>query len=259
MRQDARVSTPGTRIDLDGALNLRDLGGWQADGGPIAYGRLFRSDRLSELSAADHQTLGGLGVRTVIDLRHGHEIDDAPSRLWTGVEHHQNIPMTGDSVQPRTFLEMAFSGEMDGISDTRVGEMYIGMLTRYAADFGRAINLAVAESPSLFHCTAGKDRTGLFAMLVLSSLGVSDSDILIDFTLSNVYRAESRIKELTPLFAERGLDVEDFRPALSAPQIALEMAIEWLADTHGGPQPYLTNVAGLNDDDLAAMRALLIA
>lgn len=253
------MSAPGTRIDLDGALNLRDLGGWEADGGRLAFGRLFRSDRLSELSDADHQKLSELGVRTVIDLRHDHEVEDAPSKLWSSVEHHQNIPMTGDSVQPRTFLEMAFSGELDRISDTTVGEMYISMLTRHAADFGRAINLAVAQSPSLFHCTAGKDRTGLFAMLVLGTMGVSDTDILTDFTLSNTYRAETRIKELTPLFAEKGLDVEDFRPALSAPQIALEMAIEWLTNIHGGPQPYLTSAAGMTDNDVAALRTLLIA
>jgi protein-tyrosine phosphatase len=166
--------------------------------------------------------------------------------------------MTGDSVQPRTFLEMAFSGEMDGITDTDVGEMYIGMLTRHANDFGRAINLAIAKAPSLYHCTAGKDRTGLFSMLVLGSLGVSDDDVLTDFTLSNEYRAEQRIKELAPLFAERGLDVEQYRPALSAPQLALEMAIEWLDESHGGPSNYLVEIAGLSDDDISAMRAALI-
>ena len=135
---------------------------------------MAKAKKLAELSDADHQKLHELDIRTVIDLRHGHEINDAPSRLWPTVELHQNIPMTGDSVQPLTFLEMAFSGEMDGISDTRVGEMYVGMLTRHASDFGRAINLAVAHAPSLFHCTAGKDRTGLFSMLVLSSLGVRE-------------------------------------------------------------------------------------
>lgn len=250
---------PGTRIELDGALNLRDIGGWKADGGVIAFGRLFRSDRLSELSATDLATLERLGVRTVIDLRHGHEVDDAPTRLWATVDHHENIPMTGDSVQPRTFLEMAFSGEMDGITDTDVGEMYIGMLTRHASDFGRAINLAVAKAPSLFHCTAGKDRTGLFSMLVLSSLGVSDDDVLTDFTLSNAYRAEQRMKELAPMFAERGLDVEHYRPALSAPRVALEMAIAWIGETYGGPSDYLTELAGMSDDDLSAMRSLLMA
>jgi len=251
-------SRPGTRIDLDGALNLRDLGGWRAEGGIVALGRLFRSDRLSELSDADLAIMDRLGVRTVIDLRHGHEIDDAPSRLWSAVDHHRNIPMTGDSVQPRTFLEMAFSGEMDGISDIRVGEMYIGMLVRHASDFGRAITLAVAEPPSLFHCTAGKDRTGLISMLILGALGVSDDDIVADFELSNVYRSERRIMELAPAFADRGLDIEDFRPALSAPRRALEMAMQWLAETHDGPVDYLLSTAGLDRDALSTMRENLV-
>ena len=210
------MNKPGARIDLEGALNLRDLGGWAADGGTVAYGRIFRSDRLSELSDADLATFAGLGVRTVIDLRHGSEVEEAPSRLWPTVDYHENIPMAGDSVQPRTFLEMAFSGEMDGMTDAFVGETYISMLTRHAQDFGRAINLAVSRAPSLFHCTAGKDRTGLFAMLVLRSIGVSHDDVMTDFTLSNPYRAEARIVALAPMFAEprarhRGLPARPVR------------------------------------------------
>lgn len=249
---------PGARIELDGVRNARDLGGWQADGGTTAYGKLYRSERLTELSDADLARLAELDIRTVIDLRHGHEIAEAPNRLPSSVAEHRNFPMTGDSVQPRTFLEMAFSGEMDGITDTAVGEMYIGMLTRHASAFGEAINLAVANAPSLFHCTAGKDRTGLFAMLVLGTLGVRDDDVLHDFELSNSYRAESRMVELTPMFAERGLEIENYRPALTAPRLALEMAIEWVGETHGGPANYLRTTAGMSDDDLAALRSLLV-
>lgn len=252
------MEQPGALIELDGTLNLRDLGGWAADGGEVSRGRLYRCDRLSELSDADLGTLDQLGVRTVIDLRHEGEVAADVTRLWSGVEHHVNVPMAGELADRRTFMERALGGEYDGITDADVGADYIELLQRHAGDYGKAITLAVAEAPSLFHCTAGKDRTGLFAMLVLDALGVSNEDILTDFTLSNLYRAEKRMEALRPVFAEHDLDVEDFRPALSAPRQAMEMAIDWIESTHGGASGYLTGPAAMSASELAHMREVLI-
>ncbi|MCP3934301.1 MAG: tyrosine-protein phosphatase, partial [Actinomycetia bacterium] len=103
-------------------------------------------------------------------------------------------------------------------------------------------------------CTAGKDRTGLLAMLMLGTLGVSQDDILHDFTLSNQYRAEIRMKALAPIFAAKGLDVETFRPAFSAPRLAMEMALEWIEREHGSPTAYVRDAAGLGDDGIDRLR-----
>lgn len=249
---------PGSPIPLEGALNLRDLGGWTADGGTVGWGRLYRCDRLSELTPADLETLDRLGVGTVIDLRHAGEVAADVSRLWPEVTTHVNIALAGDLADQRTFIERALAGDLDGITDADVGNDYIQILQAHAADYGRAITLAVRQAPSLFHCTAGKDRTGLFAMLVLGTLGVSRQDILTDFTLSNVYRAERRIEALRPMFAEHGLDVEVFRPALSAPQLAMEMAIDWIDEVHGSAVGYLVDSAGLPGEMIAEIRAALI-
>lgn len=252
------TTTPGSLIVMDGSLNLRDLGGWPtADGGTIAPGRLFRSDRLSELTEADLQRHDELGIRTVIDLRYEREVADDPSRLWSAVENHVEIPMGGGAADQKSFIERVFAGEMDEIDGEWVGEAYIGMLTDHATDFGEAISTAVDKAPALFHCTAGKDRTGLFAMLVLSTCGVEREHILKDFDLSNEYRAEKRMAALAPTFAEKGLDVENFRAALGAPRDAMEMAFAFLDREHGGPVNYLETTAGMGTDGVRSIRALL--
>ncbi len=250
---------PGSRIDLEGALNLRDLGGWPSvDGRTVRHGVVFRCDRLSGLTDADHRILTSLGIRTVIDFRYEREVTDDPSRLWATVEHHVEIPMAGKLAQEKSFLERAFAGEMDGIDDDWVFQSYVDILSDHGADYGRAVRQVFSTGPALFHCTAGKDRTGLMAMLLLSIAQVDRESILDDFDLSNRYRAQARIDALRATFAERGLDVEDFRPALGAPRPALAKTLAWLDDRHGGPLGYLRTESGLTDHELDRFASALL-
>ena len=256
---DDMPAAPGDRLPLDGARNLRDLGGYRTrDGRLVRRGVLYRSDRLTELTDADLDRLAGLGIRTVIDLRYDAEVVEHPSRLWSTVERHEHVPMAGALAKERSFLDRVFDGELDGITDDDIAQSYLDMLDQHSADFAQVIRIITGGCPALFHCTAGKDRTGLVSMFVLSVLGAGDDVILDDFELSNRHRAEPRIAELRPVFAARGLDVEAFRPALSAPRPALAAAMRWLDQEVGGPERYLLDIAGLDEGDLAALRRLLL-
>lgn len=250
--------TPGQRIDLEGALNLRDIGGWPTlDGGTVRRGFAYRCDRLSQLTEADHATLSGLGVVTVIDFRYEREVTEDPSRLWPLVTNHVEIPMAGKLAQEKTFLERAFAGEMDGINDDWVFDSYVDILTDHPLDYASAIRHVAESGPSLFHCTAGKDRTGLMTMLLLSVAGVDRELILDDFDLSNRYRTEPRMAALAPMFAENGLDIEAFRPALGAPRPALAKTFAWLDEHHGGPLGYLTGAAAMTKSELDELRSTM--
>lgn len=256
---DDIAPAPGDRLPLQGARNLRDLGGYRTrDGRTVRRGLLYRSDRLTELTDADVEHLEGLGIRTVIDLRYSAEVAEHPSRLWSTVQRHEHVPMAGALAKERSFLDRVFDGELDGITDDDVAQSYLDMLEQHSADFARVIRVIAQGCPALFHCTAGKDRTGLVAMFVLSLLGVDDEAILDDFELSNRHRAEPRIAELRAVFAARGLDVEAFRPALSAPRPALSAAMAWLDQEAGGPERYLLDIAGLDGSDIAALRQVLL-
>lgn len=238
---------PGALIALDGTLNLRDLGGWSTESGHrrVARGRFFRSDRLSDLTDADHRVLVGLGITTVVDLRYEAEVEAHPSRLWSTVVDHHEIPLGGELANQRSFIERVLAGEFEVITEADVAESYLEMLNAHAEDFGRAVVALLAGGPGLFHCTAGKDRTGLLSMLLLRTVGVAAAEVLIDFTLSNEYRAERRMAQLRPTFDAHDLDIEFFRPALSAPRAALERAMTWIDETHGGAEGYLVEAARL--------------
>jgi len=230
-------------------MNLRDLGGWTGfDGRRVGHGHFYRCDRLSDLTDADLSVLTGLGIETVIDLRHEGETAEHPSRLWASVVLHRNIPMAAELAAQKSLVDLILDGEIAEVTVAEVEASYREMLTRHAVGFGLAVETMLAsEGPALFHCTAGKDRTGLLAMLVLSTVGVSDDDVIRDFGLSNRYRAERRIAELRASFEARGVDIERFRPALSAPEPAMAAAIPWLRQSHGSVEAYLEEAAGVPD------------
>ena len=245
--EGSRPRAAGSLIELDGTLNLRDLGGWHTPNGITAFGRVYRSDRLSDLSPADHERLEERGIVTVIDLRYEAEVSAHPSRLWSTVANHHEIPMGGDLADQRSFLERVLAGDLDEVTDDDVAESYVDMLSVHPGELGRAVEAILDARPALYHCTAGKDRTGLLSMLLLSTVGVSDTDILADFELSNEYRASRRRDQLRPTFEAEGIDIDRYWPALSAPGPALVAAMAWLRDQFESPARYLAEQAGVSD------------
>jgi protein-tyrosine phosphatase len=138
--------------------------------------------------------------------------------------------------------------------------MYADMLRDGAASFGRLLTHLAEDDwlPALFHCTAGKDRTGIAAALLLSVLGVDDSVILDDYELTNIFRSNRRIEELRPQFESAGVDIEKVRPFLSARRPVMEATLAHLHDTYGGVEAYLTGPAGMPAGTLDDLRARLL-
>jgi protein-tyrosine phosphatase len=167
-------------IKLDNVKNFRDLGGYLTSHGSVAWGRLFRSDGLSMLSDADLDVVDALGIRTVIDLRTSRELTEVgrfPVERMPVAFHHV-------SVMDRTWHEDGRDVGDDAGSFLTLA--YRDML-RWGADrFAEALRLlALPEAgPVVFHCAAGKDRTGVLAALLLAALGVDDEDIAEDYALT---------------------------------------------------------------------------
>ena len=161
---------------------MRDLGGLPtADGRRVRRGRLFRSDNLGRLEAADKEVFLALGVRTVIDLRRLSEVETMGKvPEWTGVTwlHHH---LEHELWDHRTYT--------DSIGVTRwLADRYADLLTSGAADIARVITLLseVDSGPTVVHCVAGKDRTGLVIALTLSLLGVADDHIAEDYAMTEL-------------------------------------------------------------------------
>ena len=174
------MTEPSRYVELEGCCNFRDLGGYPtADGRRTRWRRLFRADGLTRLSGADRSVLGSLEVRNVIDLR-------------TGLEVESRGRFPGD-VEGVTYHHLPLSDTLPGAEDVPdwgnteyVAHRYASYLDGGADTIRAALDLLAdpANLPAIFHCSVGKDRTGVLAAVVLGLLGVPDEVIVDDYALS---------------------------------------------------------------------------
>jgi protein-tyrosine phosphatase len=167
---------------LEGACNTRELGGYATSNGrKTAWGRFLRSDSTARMTAKDKTLLKSWGLRTVIDLRDEWECKANPNGflgdLRVKIRHNPiSDPASGES------FDWLNSGNT-------ISDIYISMLEK-SKDWLCGVLTAVATAPEggvLFHCFAGKDRTGVIAACLLKLAGVSDDDVAADYMLTQVY------------------------------------------------------------------------
>lgn len=162
------------RIPLGKMNNLRDLGGYPAGDGVTVWERFLRGDNPAGLSEQDIQWLRERDITTIVDLRSGEELARQPDQLrgQPGFLYH-HCPLVGIEKLPNL--------------EADIGRAYFEAMDRLTC-VGRAMRiLAAAPGGVLFHCTAGKDRTGVVAALLLWLAGVSEEDILDDYIVSGPY------------------------------------------------------------------------
>jgi protein tyrosine/serine phosphatase len=251
-------------IELDGAVNVRDLGGLPtADGGKIAEGRLLRSDNLDSLSAADVDRLvTELGLATVIDLRSTQEhaaASPGPLATVAAVRHvrYSLLPEVGvlaDTLAGtlQTRIERA---QVRYPADVRCG-FYLGYLDDRPAGIVEALRaIAGSPGPALVHCAAGKDRTGVIVALALSVAGVEPSVVSADYAASadRIDAILARLRGQTA-YSE---GVERTHPLDQTPQAeTMDAFLAELGACHGGAEGWLA-AQGFGADEAAALRARL--
>ena len=169
------------RVRLEQVFNLRDLGGYlTGDGREVVRGRIYRADGLHRLSTADVEVVAGLGIRTVVDLRTTGERDAS------GVAPTDEIGATGHHLPLIAELWPHFDEDDQLDPVAYLVERYHEMPDEGAPVLARVLELLAddATTPLVFHCSAGKDRTGVTAALVLGVLGVDDDTIAHDYSLT---------------------------------------------------------------------------
>jgi len=137
---------------------------------------------------------------------------------------------------------------------------YTRMLTLGAAIFGRLLT-ALAQPggvPALFHCAAGKDRTGVAAALILSVLGVDRETIIDDYTATNTFRTARYVERVRPAYDAAGVDVEQIRMIIDARPAVLAGTLDWMDATFGGVPEYLVTVAQVDPQTIRDLRASLV-
>lgn len=223
------ATEPARKLTLSGCVNFRDLGGYPTtDGRRIRWRTLFRADGLSRLDEQDCSKLAGLGLATVIDLRTRDEVEQR-GRFPEGafeVEYH-HLPLTDVLPPPEDLARYE--------EPVFVSTRYRDLFSRGSASLARAVEVLAEPGalPAVFHCSAGKDRTGILAALVLGFLGVPRHVIVDDYALS----AEAMIALLARLkveYADAADEVERYAPAvIAASPVTMDAFLASLAEEHG--------------------------
>jgi protein-tyrosine phosphatase len=198
---ETHMRHPDRWISLRNVQNFRDLGGYPTSSGRSTRWRtIFRADGLYRLSKDDLEVVRGLGLRTVIDLRTGAEIEE---RGRYPVDRH-DVDFHHLSVIDQTW-DMGDANDWAGDPAGFLRLKYRLMLAEGGAQLARALDILSREETgvAVFHCAAGKDRTGLLAALLLSGLGVEDELVVADFALSEEAGVRTRewIMKHAPEFA----------------------------------------------------------
>jgi protein-tyrosine phosphatase len=252
-------------LPLEGAHNFRDLGGYQThDGRRVRWGRVYRSDHLGDLTDADLAYLERLGIRTVCDFRSAVEREASPDRLGeSGTPRTVNPDISDDRFAMDELRDRILSGDL---GDTDFGNLLIEGNRAFARDYTEqyARFLRLVENPSdlplVFHCTAGKDRAGFAAFVLLRALGVPEKVAVEDYLLTRPYTQANVDKTLTTIrFASLfRTDVERIRPLLGVEPAYIQAAIDTVGSEYGSMDAYLEQGLGLTPAKRAALQDLLL-
>jgi protein-tyrosine phosphatase len=231
---------PDRLIPLQGVSNFRDLGGYAGDGGrPLRWRRLFRSDHFGALTEADRAQLAPLGIARSFDFRGVAERAATPYQLPGVVQHPLSIEPT--VVQRLQDLAAAGTQVTVPVVQDLMADLYRRLVLDQAHRFAELFDqLLASDAPVVFHCTAGKDRTGVAAALILLALGVPRDVVLADYLLTN-QQSETPIEVLKVLWR-----VDDS---------FLAAALQAIDAQPGGLPAYLQQRLGLGPAALAALRA----
>lgn len=253
-------------LPLQGGRNFRDLGGYfSADGRQVRWGRLFRSGSMVDLTLQDFSYLSSLGVTVICDFRSISERSQEPTR-WPGPSAPRIF--SRDYEMDRTVQRSLIDGRPDvATMRTRMIAFYEALpydhIDSYRTMFAK---LLAGQVPLAFNCSAGKDRTGVGAALLLTTLGVRWNDVLSDYTLTNdLIDYEAIFKRAPAGNASSGFSaLYDMSPEVRAqlyraePEY-LQAAFDAIKRREGSLATFIRLRLGVSDADIGRLQARLLA
>lgn len=246
------ASLPTRHIVLPGTTNFRDLGGYQGhQGRSVRWRKLFRSDHLAGLTPESLATLQALGVQRSADFR-GLQERTVDAYAWAGLHTHA---LTVEPTVVQKAIAMVHAGGSLSVPETvaLMQETYRSFVRDHAGQFAELFRLLLEdETPTVFHCTAGKDRTGWAAALILEALGVARADIERDYLLTNDYYQRPAAMASR---AAQAVPANVLHVLWRVQPEFLHSAYDLVAREYGGMPSYLREVMQLDDAAQQALRA----
>jgi protein-tyrosine phosphatase len=237
---------------LEGAHNIRDLGGLETrHNSRTVSGRFLRADSLHDLSVGAQMMLLESGLKTVIDLRSPKELERHPNPFANHEEvQYLNVSLFGSLLRGQDQNAEAITQSLEGI--------YIGALEHCYSEIRSVLEtMAQADGLTLFHCAAGKDRTGIIAALLLANAEVSDETIAEDYALTEEL-AKSMLERLLDEGVNDGMERESYAKLLTAQASTMHATLGYLEGRFGGVSNYLKTGLGLEAKTVETLRTKLL-
>ncbi|MDT0509589.1 tyrosine-protein phosphatase [Novosphingobium sp. MMS21-SN21R] len=261
------MSDQSQTLDLVGGCNFRDLGGYPvAGGGTVRRGLVYRSGVLTYLTDGDHAAIAPLGIRTIVDLRRDDEIASEPTH-WAGPVQKLSWQLDesiASSQRGAAWEQVATGPELRAWLIGSYPTMQDWLVRPLRGLFGALLD---DQTPLVFHCAAGKDRTGFCAAIILGLAGVDEDTILADFALTDTavdLYAFTRVHRAARMgltdgehpFEKMAPDVRD--ALMRADPAYLKAALDSVAERHGSIAGYAQAALGLDEAQIAAIRERLV-
>ena len=248
------------KLSMDGSYNTRELGGYKTtDGKSVKFGVLFRSDKLSDISLEDQKYLKNLGIQRIVDFRSKAEKTEDPDKIPDGMTYIE-MPIEVDGAM-RTKIEAILKGEINRNVKDFLIEANEEFIKNYSHIYSKFLkDLAKEQKPTMFHCTAGKDRAGFAAAITLIAIGVSKEDAINDYMKTNEYTAE-RIDEMISKIELMSLyqtDGELLRTLLGVEREYLEAAFKAAENEYGSIENYIRSGLNISEKEIQQLRSFLL-
>jgi protein-tyrosine phosphatase len=244
------------KVFLQGATNFRDMGGYTTSNGlKVIWGKVYRSADLSKLTPQDLEEFEKRKIKTVVDFRGPIEIKQAPDKLTSNVKVI-NLPAGSHQVNPNgIYLQLKTKVATDSMMRSFYG-VTDSLAFRYKPFFATLLTQP-AESALLFHCTAGKDRTGIGAAFFLIALGVPKEQVMADYVASNYYRSDEN-KRMIPRLKSVGFSEEMVQDLMGVKESYLETTFQSIIAKYGSLETYFQKELGLGKKELARLQNLYL-
>jgi protein-tyrosine phosphatase len=214
---------------------------------------------LSDISEADQNYLVNLGIKRIVDFRSKSEKNENPDKIPQDIDYVE-MPIEVDGAM-RTKIEAILKGETDRDVKSFLIEANEEFINNYGHIYSKFLkDLAREQKPTLFHCTAGKDRAGFAAAITLIAIGVSKEDAIEDYMKTNEYtadRIEDMISEIE-LMSLYQTDGELLRPLLGVEREYLETALKAAEDQYGSIEKYIREGLEISEEEIQKLKSFLL-
>jgi protein-tyrosine phosphatase len=237
-------------VKMNGTVNFRDAGGYTTkDGKKVAWGKVYRSADVSRLTEQDLATLETRHIHTVIDFRGIKESQAAPDHLLPGTKY--TLSPAGSDSLPGGAQIIQLIKEGGFLDKFYSNTQYLG--ERYRPLFKQLLELPAGDA-LMYHCTGGRDRTGMATALFLYALGVPQATIEADYVASNVYLEPMNARMFKGLTTGTGLDEETVRKAMELRPEYLRGMFAAIVTNYGSVETFFEKELGMGPEQLKQLK-----